>query len=174
WENLNLQIAQSEGSVLAAVRSTDSWAGAMSSVLSYVNAIGQSLSNISGTGISIAAARVEADLLRQGKSLREAGLAAARETARLEGEKRTSELQKQYGLWGKVLGAAETAAKQLEISEQASLDILRDQARERERAEAKASRKGGGGGGAARRAASELRAAEKGFQSLRELMERES
>src|SRR5690606_21521839 len=56
-----------------------------------------------------------------------------------------------------------------------SLDILRDQASERERAEAKSSSSGGrGGGGAARRAAAELKSAEKGFQSLRELLEKDT
>lgn len=168
------QLSRNTSETISATAQTAQWEAAMRGVLSYVNAIGQSLSNISGTGIAVAAARVEADMLRQGKTLREAGLAAARETARLEGERRTSELQKQYGLWGKVLGAAESAARQLEISEQASLDILRDQAREREKEAGKSSSGGGGGGGAARRAAAELKQAEKGFQSLRELIEKES
>lgn len=167
------QLSRNTAETISATAQTAQWEAAMRGVLSYVNAIGQSLSNISGTGIAVAAARVEADMLRQGKTLREAGLAAARETARLEGERRTSELQKQYGLWGKVLGAAETAARQLEISEQASLDILREQAREREKEAGKSSR-GGGGGGAAMRAAAELKQAEKGFQSLRELLEKDT
>lgn len=169
------QLSRNTAETITATAQTAQWESAMRGVLSYVNAIGQSLSNISGTGIAVAAARVEADMLRQGKTLREAGLAAARETARLEGERRTIELQKQYGLWGKVLGAAESAARQLEISEQASLDILRDQAREREKAAGKSSRGGGGGAkAAARRAAAELKQAEKGFQSLRELLEKDT
>lgn len=172
WQRLNLEAAQSEGIIRGAVGATDDWRGAMSSVLSYVNAIGQSLANIGGDGIRFAATRAEAKALQEGKSLREAGLVAARETARLEGEYRTAELQKQYGIWGKVLGMGEAAAKQALITEEANLDILREQAREREREEKKSGSKGDKS--AERRAAAELRAAEKGFQSLRELLEKES
>lgn len=169
WERLNLTISQSEGEVRAAVGATNDWVGSMSSVLSYVNAISQSLANIGGDGIRFAAIRAETKALQEGRSLRDASLAAARETARLEGEARTAELTKQHGIFGKILGMGEAAARQVLITEEASLDILREQAREREREANKKPDKS-----AERKAAAELRAAEKGFQSLRELMEKES
>lgn len=150
----------------AAQAATSDWAGRMSSVLSYINAIQSSMANISGGAIRLAAIRTETELLKQGKSLREASLAATRQTAQLEGAAKTRELEKQYGWAGKLLGIAQQNQAIATIEAENRLDLEREAAREREKA---ASGKGGGGA-----AARELAAAEKGFQSLRELLEKES
>lgn len=145
----------------AATNATAEWERAMSGVLSYINAVMSSLNNISGGAIRLAAIKTETELLKQGVSLREASYAATVKTAELEGDQRTKALEMQYGWAGKLLGIAEKNSKLSIITAEKQLDIERDAARERE--------KSGGGGGA-----KELAAAEKGFQSLQELMQRES
>lgn len=150
----------------AAKGATDSWAGSMSGVLSYLNSIAGVLSGIGGGAIQLAALKTETELLKQGRTLREASLAASKETAVLEGKQRTAELEAQYGIVGKGIAALETGQKLAIINAKEELSVQQDIAREREKTAAS-----GGGGG---RGAAELKAAERGFQSLRELLEQES
>lgn len=172
------QVQQIVLSTAEVTSQTNSWSGSMASVLSYTNAIGQALAGISGGAINVAAARVERAALEAGRSTQDAALAASRERANLE----SVEIVKGLGIQNKLIekGAiiAIQAAKQLEISEIESTSRLRDRIADQEREAAKSTKAkgggGGGGGGAARKAAAELKAAEKGFQNIRELMEKES
>lgn len=148
----------------AAARATEWWSGAMSSVSSYVGAIAATMNSLAGGAIQLAAIKTETELLRQGKSLRDASFAAARKTNELEGEKRTRELKAQYGIIGEGMAWMENRQKTSLLTAQQQLDVERDLAREREREAGKSSTKG----------ATELKAAQKGFQSVRELMEEEA
>ena len=156
---------------------TGAWADRMASVLGYANAIGRAISALSGGGFMDAAAEVaELRALEAGKSARDAALDGARERARLE----SKEIVRGLGIQNKYLEkAAEFGAlaiAQGKVARQDRLATLREEAIERERIAAKEDKpKGGGGGGAAAsRAAAEVKAAEKGFQNIRELMEKES
>lgn len=170
------QVQQIVLSTAEVTSQTNSWSGAMASVLRYTNAIGQALAGISGGAINVAAARVERAALEAGRSTQDAALAASRERANLE----SVEIVKGLGIQNKLIekGAivALQAAKQLEISEIESTSRLRDRIADQEREAAKSTKaKGGGSAKAAdRRAAAEVKAAEKGFQNIRELMEKES
>lgn len=170
------QVQQIVLSTAEVTSQTNSWSGAMASVLSYTNAIGQALAGISGGAINVAAARVERAALEAGRSTQDAALAASRERANLE----SVEIVKGLGIQNKLIekGAiiALQAAKQLEISEIESTSRLRERIADQEREAAKSTKAKGGGGAkaAARKAAAELKAAEKGFQNIRELMEKES
>jgi len=156
----------SANAIANATSQTSAWASAMSSVLSYTNAIGRTLSSLGGGAINLAAIRTETDLLKQGKSLRDASFAAAQKTNELEGKARTLELKK-YGVAGEFLATLQNNQKTAILTAQQELDLARETAREREKAAA-------GGGGGAGKAAAEQKAAEKGFQSLQELMQKES
>ena len=159
-------IAQTPAMINASTQATEAWKSAMAGVLSYVNAVSASLSNISGGQIKLASIKAETELLKQGKTLREASAAATVKTAELEGAQRTKQLELQYGFMGKILGIAEKNQALSVVNAQNELDIAREVARKRE-----SESKGGGGAG---KAAAELKAAEKGFQSLQELMQKES
>lgn len=162
----------SANAIANATSQTSAWASAMSSVLSYTNAIGRTLSNIGGGAIDLAAIRTETDLLKQGKSLRDASFAAAKQTIELEGKARALELKK-LGIFGEFLSSRETAQKTAILTAQQELDLAREAAREREKnAGGGGGGSGGGGGGGGGGAA--VKAAEKGFQNLQELMQKES
>ena len=157
-------IAQTPAMINASTQATEAWKSAMAGVLSYVNAVSASLSNISGGQIKLASIKAETELLKQGKTLREASAAATVKTAELEGAQRTKQLELQYGFMGKILGIAEKNQALSVVNAQNELDIAREAARKRE----SDSKKGGS------KAAAELKAAEKGFQSLQELLQKES
>lgn len=171
WERLNFSISSSSGEISKATSQTLTWQSAMSGVLSYINAIGQSLSSISGTGINLASIRAEREALAKGASLEQAALAGERSRSLSESRQRTHELEKQHGILGRMLGIAESATKQYEISEAAALAADRAAKVAADRDAARSGGGGGGGGVTERRMAAELKAAEKGFQSLSELME---
>ena len=164
------RIAQAAGESAARTRdataATDAWQAKMRGVLSYINAISATLGTLGGGAIQLAAIKTETDLLKKGVSLRDAGYAAAKQTQELEGDRRTKQLETQYGFMGKILGIAEKNQAATVMTAQNALDLEREAARQRESA-AKVGG-GGGGGGAA------MKAAEKGFQSLQELLQKES
>lgn len=175
-DRLVATLGTAPGVISQASGQTQVWAGSMSSVLSYVNAIGRALSNIGGGAIQFASQQAEISALREGRTLQQASIAGARERARLESKEIVAGLGVQNDLVRKGLEIGINATKQRMISQQEELAGLQEIQRKREADAAKEAAGGGGkgGGAAARRAASELKAAEKGFQSLRELMEKES
>lgn len=168
-------VVAAEDATRQAVAATNGWASSMSGVLGYVNAIGRALSNIGGGYIDFAAQGAEIALLKQGKTLQEASLGAARERAKLESKQIVDGLKIQNDLVRKGAEFVINATKQAQISRSEELAGLQEIARKREAEAAKAARGGGGGGGrVARAAAAELKQAEKGFQSLRELLEKDT
>jgi len=152
------------GIIASATSQTSAWAGAMSSVMSYVSAIGRTLGSLGSGGITLAAIQTETALLKQGKSLREASFAAAQKTNELEGAARTREMKAQYGIVGEMLATVQNNQKSAILTAQQTLDLEREAAREREKSAS---------GGAAKGAA-EVKAAAKGFQTIRELLEEDS
>lgn len=169
-EPLARRLVDAEDAARQAAAATNEWSGNMASVLSFTNAVARTLSSIGQTGIQIAGAQAELTALRQGKTLREAGFIAARKTLEVEGKQRTEELVKQHGIIGATMATLEIGQKAALINVQQQLAVEQDIAREREREAAKT----GGVGAASKRAAAQLRQAEKGFQSFRELIEKES
>lgn len=163
------RLIQAEDAARQASAATGDWAGNMSSVLSYTNAIARTLSSIGQTGIQIAGARAELEALKQGKSLRESGFIAAKKTLDVEGKQRTAELVKQHGIIGVTMATAEIGQKAILLGVQQELEVQRDISREAERNAKKKPDKS-----AARKAAAELKSAQKGFQSLRELLEKDT
>lgn len=170
-------LSRNNGEIRNAVIQTAQWAQAMSGVLGYVNSVGRALSSIGGGAISFAANATEIKLLQEGRSLQEASLAASRERARLESKEIVGGLNIQNKFLKRAAEFAVNATAQAQISQQEQLSGLQEIARERERAAAK-EEKGGGGGkkgpDLAKQEAREVAAAEKKFQSLRELLEKET
>lgn len=167
-------VVAAEDATRQAVAATNGWADSMSGVLGYVNAIGRALSNIGGGYIDFAAQGAEIALLKQGKTLQEASLGAARERAKLESKQIVEGLKIQNDLVRRGAEFVINATKQAQISRAEELAGLQEIARKRDRDAEKAARGGKGGSGAARMAAAELKQAEKGFQSLRELLEKDT
>lgn len=168
-------VVKAEDATRQAVAATNGWASSMSGVLGYVNAVGRALSNIGGGYIDYVAQGVEIELLKQGKTLQESSLGSARERARLESKQIVDGLKIQNDLVRKGAELVVNATKQARINRAEELAGLQEVARKREAAAAKAAGGGGGGGGgSARAAAAELKQAEKGFQSLRELLEKDT
>ena len=172
-ERLNITVGGLEGNISNATRATYNWASAMSGVLGYVNAVGRALSNIGGTAIDIAVIETERRLLKETGDLQAASLGAARERVRLEGAQHTAELEKQHGVMGRILGIARAGVELDKLNRADALAAEQEAVRAANR-ESGGGGRSGGGGASDRKAAAELKAAEKGFQSLRELMEKES
>lgn len=151
------------------------WSAQMASVLSYANAIGRSIAAISGGGFMDAAAEMaEIKALEAGKSSRDSALAGARERARLESKEIVKGLDIQNKYLKKAAEFGALAIAQGKVARQDRLSALREERLEQEREAAKKTKIESGGGAASRKAAAELKAAEKGFQNIRELMEKES
>lgn len=164
-------LSRNNSELRTAVLQTAQWQNAMSGVLSYVNSVGNALSRIGGGAISFAANATEIRMLQEGRTLQEASVAASRERARLESEEIVGGLKIQNKWLRSAAEFAVNAAGQARISQEEQLSGLQELAREREKAEV-----GGGGGGAAaaKRVQAEIKQAENKFQSLRELMEKET
>lgn len=162
------------GTIGSATGQTSAWAGSMASVLGYVNAIGRALSSIGGGAIQFAGQAAEIAALKEGRSLQQSSIAGARERARLESKEIVNGLGIQNDLLRKGAEFMVNASKQAQISQSEELANLQEIQRKREAAAAKGAAGGGGGKAAANKAAAETAAAEKGFQSVRELMEKES
>ena len=169
-----VQLSRNTAEITSAVLQTASWERAMSGVLGYVNSVGNALSRIGGGAISFAANATEIRLLQEGKTMQEASLAASRERARLESQEIVGGLKIQNKWLRSAAEFAVNAAAQAKISQEEQLSGLQELARERERAAADTGGGGGGGGATAKAAAAEIRQAENKFQSLRELLEKET
>lgn len=167
-------LSRNNAEIRTAVLQTAQWQNAMSGVLGYVNSVGSALSRIGGGAISFAANATEIRLLQEGKTLQEASLAASRERARLESQEIVGGLKIQNKWLRSAAEFAVNAAAQAKISQEEQLSGLQELARERERAAAETGGGGGGGAAAAKAAAAEIRQAENKFQSLRELLEKET
>ena len=168
-----VQLNRNTAEIQNAVIQTAQWERAMSGVLGYVNSVGNALSRIGGGAISFAANAVELKMLQEGKSLQESALAASRERARLESQEIVGGLKIQNKWLRSAAEFAVNAAAQAKISQEEQLAGEREIAREREKA-ATAGGGGGGGGASAKAAAAEIKQAENKFQSLRELLEKET
>lgn len=155
-------IKVSDGVSIATAK-TNAWASSMNGVRSAVAGILSGLNAISGQSISMAAGAAELSALKAGKSAAEARHAGEMKRIQLEGSARTAALTKEFGLRGMINGVIQQGADIAEANQQRLLAIEREAAAKRERDANKSS-----GGGA------ELKAAQKGFQSIRELLEEES
>lgn len=162
--SVNFELAKTGGVLGGATGATGAWASQMASVLGLVRGIAAGLSAISGRGIEAAAVQSEIDALRAGRTLQQAAHTGRLRQIELEGKARIGALTREKGLVGTIQGIAELAANRGVLAKQEELSILQEQVREREREANKSSTKG----------AAELKSAQKGFQSLRELMEEES
>lgn len=167
-----VQLNRNTAEIQNAVIQTAQWERAMSGVLGYVNSVGNALSRIGGGVISFAANATEIKLLQEGRTLQEASVAASRERARLESQEIVGGLEIQNKWLRKAAEFAVNAAAQAKISQEEQLAGEREIAREREKAATAGA--GGSGEAAAKAAAAEIKQAENKFQSLRELLEKET
>lgn len=167
-------LSRNNAEIRNAVIQTAQWQNAMSGVLSYVNSVGNALSRIGGGAISFAANATEIKMLQEGKSLQEASVAASRERARLESQEIVGGLKIQNKWLRSAAEFAVNAAGQARISQEEQLSGLQELAREREKVEVGSNSAVGAGKAAAKAAAAEIKQAENKFQSLRELLEKDT
>ncbi|WP_420584901.1 phage tail tape measure protein [Ruegeria sp.] len=125
-----------------AVGETNSWAAAMGGVADEINAILSSLSGISNSALSTAAAQVEIDALRAGKSIKEASQAAADFKFETETDALVTGIESRFGRAGEVFGSLVRGAREYGREVDKTLDIEREAARERERLLRKGERSG--------------------------------
>lgn len=188
WANdemlkLYKEVVAAEDATRQAVAASNGWASSLSGVLSQVNAISRALSNIGGFQVAAVAAQMEERLLSAGTAAGE----AARQVAEFERASEFASRRKEIiaGFSGnysdpgyktaiRLLNEEEAAARSA-ADAQFSLAQTREAIAEAEIQRNKDEKAGAAASKAAeRRAAAELKSAEKGFQSLRELMEKES
>lgn len=176
---MEVSVERTTGNVVESARQTAIWERNMAAVKAQIDAISRSLNAIAGFQIATVSAQLEERLLATGVAAGE----AARQVQKFESAAsfmdRRKALMAQYsgnyddpGYKTQIrLLAEEEAAANRAADAQYSLGQTRERLAEEERARRKAE---SGGKGAAGRAAAEVRAAEKGFQSLRELLERDT
>lgn len=180
---MEIAVARTGDNVADSARETANWERNMAAVKAQIDAISRSLNAIAGFQIATVSAQLEERLLATGVAAGEAARQVqAFETAAGFVERRKALIAQYAGNYQdpgyktqiRMLAEEEAAARKA-ADAQYSLGQTRERLAEEERERRK---KGSAGGGAAkaaeRRAEAELRATQKGFQSLRELMEQDS
>ena len=168
----------------SAERATAYWEVAMSRVKGEAAAISSILAGIAGIQISATSAKIQADLIERTGDIKAASRAGA------EYEANAARLEKQNKLIGEgvefyqaaALAQDEFTASMRRYDEQVRLSTATEAVKQKERDdkkaenEAKAAAKRGASAAkaVAKKEAAEVKAAEKGFQTIRELMEKES
>lgn len=154
------------------VNMTTEWAHRMADVKREVALIAQAVAAIGGQAISLAANEIELKALKAGQTRAQAARQAAYHKEDAELQQRVAKYTETYdAITAAQMTTVDMAIHHRKRQVQEELAIEREAAAERERLEKKSGR---GGAAAERKAASELKAAQKGFQSLRELMEQDS
>lgn len=166
------------GTAANATSQTAAWESAMARVRGEVSAIASILAGISGTQIAATSAKVQADIIERTGSIKAASRAGAEYEANAARIARVNELVGQNVEYYKAAALAqdEFTASMKRYDAQARLAEVTAAQQKKDQESSRKEKSGGGGGGAKaveRRAAAELKSAEKGFQSLRELLERE-
>lgn len=165
------------GTAASATSQTAAWESAMSRVRGEVSAIASILAGISGTQIAATSAKVQADIIERTGNIKAASRAGAEYEANAARLARVSELVGQNVEYYKAAAIAqdEFTASMQRYDAQARLATVTAAQQEKERKAKSDSKSGSSSAKAAeKKAAAELKAAEKGFQSLRELLEKES
>lgn len=162
---------------------TVAWERNMAAVKSQIDAISRSLNAIAGFQIATVSAQLEERLLATGVAAGDAARQVQKfETAASFMDRRKALIAQYAGNYQdsgyktqiRMLAEEEAAANRA-ADAQYNLGQTRERLAEEERARRKKESGGKGAANAAeRKAAAELRASQKGFQSLRELMERDS
>lgn len=180
---IEVQTGRASDNILESARQTAAWERNMAAVKAQIDAISRSLSAIGGFQLQAVSANMERRLL-------EAGVAAGKAAKQVEDFERAAEfMNRRKGIMAQFSGRyddpgyatairmlnEEEAAARAASDAQFALGETRERLAEEERERRKAERGGASAAKAAeRRAAAELKAAEKGFQNIRELLERES
>lgn len=157
------------------VNMTTEWAHRMADVKREVALIAQAVAAIGGQAISLAANEIELKALKAGQTRAQAARQAAYHKEDAELQQRVAKYNETYdAITAAQMTTVDMAIHHRNRQVQEELAIEREAAAERERIERKSSGGSKGGGGAAARIDREVKAAQKGFQSLRELMEQDS
>lgn len=180
---MEVAVARTGDNIADSARETANWERNMAAVKAQIDAISRSLNAIAGFQIATVSAQLEERLLATGVAAGEAARQVqAFETAASFMDRRKALIAQYSGNYQdpgyktqiRLLAEEESAANRA-ADAQYSLGQTRERLAEEERARRKSGSSGGGAAKAAeRRADAELRATQKGFQSLRELMEQDS